>query len=107
MRWALVFVLWGNPALPSDRDPWFGRDKVLHFAASALIQGAAHSVLRASGRAYGAASRGAALTTLTVGIGKELWDRHQKRDFSLRDLAWDGIGGVAGAVAVRQIDKAP
>ncbi|MCX5756761.1 MAG: hypothetical protein NTX19_11745 [Gemmatimonadetes bacterium] len=82
MRWALVFVLWGNPALPSDRDPWFGRDKVFHFAASAL-------------------------TTLTVGIGKELWDRHQKRDFSLRDLAWDGIGGVAGAVAVRQIDKAP
>ena len=109
MRFALVFILWGQPGArsptPSDTDPWFGRDKLLHFTASALIQGTVHSVLRANGRDYGAASRGAALATLTAGVGKELWDRHRKRDFSFRDLTWDGIGGVAGAVVMRQVDK--
>ena len=108
MQFALVFALWGHPmqpATPSDRDPWFGRDKVLHFAASVLIQTAAHSVLRANGRDYGNASRGAALATVSVGIGKELWDRHRKRDFSFRDLAWDGIGGVTGAIVMRRADK--
>ena len=102
MHLAFLFVLWGPPARPSDSDPWFGRDKLLHFTASAFIQGAAHSVLRANGRDYGASSRGAALVTLTAGVGKELWDRHRHRDFSFRDLAWDGIGGVVGAVVMRQ-----
>ena len=105
MRFALVFALWGHPAAPSERDPWLGRDKLFHFAASALIQGAAHAVLRANGRDYGVASRGAALATLTAGVGKELWDLHRKNDFSFRDLAWDGIGGASGAIVVRQIDR--
>lgn len=104
MRFALVFSLWSHPAVPSDRDPWFGCDKFLHFAASAVIQGAAYSVLRANGRGYGPASRGAALVTLTAGVGKELWDRHRGGDASLRDLTWDGIGGATGAVVMRQAD---
>jgi putative lipoprotein len=110
MRFALVFVLWNHPAptpVPSDRDPWFGRDKLLHFTASALIQSASHAVLRANGRDYGAASREAAVVTVAAGVGKELWDRHRKRDFSLRDLTWDGIGGATGAVVMRQADRKP
>jgi uncharacterized protein YfiM (DUF2279 family) len=62
-------------------------------------------VLRANGRDYGNASRGAALATVSVGVGKELWDRHRQRDFSFRDLAWDGIGGVTGAIVMRQSDR--
>ena len=124
MQFALVLVLWshapppappaphtpppaptcGAPARRSSRDPWFGRDKLLHFAASAVIQGGAHAVLRANGHDYASASRGAALATLTAGVGKELWDRHRGRDASFRDLAWDGIGGVTGAVAMRRLD---
>jgi putative lipoprotein len=102
-----VFALWGAPPErpPSVRDPWFGRDKALHFLASAAIQGASHAVLRANGADYGAASRGAAAITLTVGVSKELLDRARGRDFSFRDLAWDGVGGVAGAVAARQLDR--
>ena len=42
--------------------------------------------------------------TAAAGVGKELWDRHRHRDFSLRDLTWDGIGGVTGAAIVRQLD---
>ena len=104
MKFFLAFTLFtgGHPAL-SPTDPWFGRDKFLHFTVSAIIQCAAHSAIRSRGASYAEASWGAAAVTASAGIGKELWDRHQKRDFSFRDLTWDGIGGVAGAVAARQI----
>jgi len=102
MRFVLFVALFGGPQRPSE-DPWFGRDKLLHFTASAAIQCATHAVLRANGNDYGGASRGAALATLTVGISKELWDRQRGGDASLRDLAWDAAGGVSGAVVMRQV----
>ena len=106
MKFFLAFTLFtGGPSAPSPRDPWFGRDKFLHFTASALIQGAAHSAFRARGASYERASWGAAAVTASAGIGKELWDRHRKREFSLRDLTWDGVGGISGAIVVRQLDR--
>lgn len=107
---AFVIALGGPPAQRPDsahgRDRWFARDKMLHFTASALIQGAAHTAFRARGADYAAASRGAAVVTLTAGIGKEVWDHyHPGHDASARDVAWDAVGGVAGAVVVRQIDR--
>ncbi|MFI5310127.1 MAG: hypothetical protein ACHQQ3_02745 [Gemmatimonadales bacterium] len=104
MKFVLAFTLFtGGPPAPSPADPWFGQDKFLHFTVSALIQCAAHTAFRSRGASYAQASWGAAAVTASAGIGKELWDRHQKRDFSFRDLTWDGIGGVAGQVAARQI----
>jgi putative lipoprotein len=108
MHFVFVFALWGAPPerpAPSGRDPWIGHDKLLHFVASAAVQGAAHAAFRARGADYGAASRGAAAITLTVGVSKELWDRHRGGDASLRDLAWDVVGGTTGAVVVRQADR--
>lgn len=102
MKFVLFVALFGGPPRPAE-DPWLGRDKLLHFTASAVIQCATHAVLRANGNDYGGASRGAAITTLTVGIGKELWDRQGRGNASVRDLAWDAMGGVTGAVAMRQI----
>ena len=55
----------------SARDPWFGRDKLLHFTASMLIQSTAHSVFRARGADFYQASVGAGIVTATAGIGKE------------------------------------
>ena len=95
----------GGPKAPSARDPWFGRDKAKHFAVSALIQSGTHSLLRWRGASYAQASWSAAGVTAAAGVGKELWDRHRHRDFSLRDLTWDGVGGVTGAVIVRQLDR--
>lgn len=105
MQFALIFTLWTHqaPAVPADR--WLGRDKLLHFAASAVVQGASHAVLRSNGAGYGGASRGAALVTLSVGVGKEVWDSRRGGDASWRDLAWDAIGGATAAVAVRQADR--
>jgi putative lipoprotein len=109
MNLVLAFTLWtGSPGggrLPAPQDPWFGRDKLMHVTASALIQSAAHSAFRWRGASYQRASWAAAAVTATSGVGKELWDRHRKRDFSYRDLAWDGIGSATAAVVIRQVDR--
>jgi len=94
----------GGPARDEPpKDRWFGRDKAYHFAASAVIQSVGHAVLRANGRSYRDAAWTAGAVTLTVGVGKELWDRHDGRYFSLKDLAADATGGGSGAVLMRQL----
>ena len=90
MNIVLFVAFFGGPQRPAA-DPWFGRDKLLHFTASAVVQCATHAVLRANGNDYRGASRGAALATLTVGVGKEVWDHYHGGDASVRDLAWDGL----------------
>jgi putative lipoprotein len=103
---AFTLAFGAPPSRPKPLpDPWFGRDKAAHYTVSALIQGAAHAGLRWRGASYGSASLGAAAATAVAGIGKELWDKQRKRDFSLRDLTWDAAGGVTGAVIARQLDK--
>jgi putative lipoprotein len=87
-----------------DPDPWFGRDKALHFGASATIAG--------SGYAIGAPlfdCRGHALIlggslAAAAGITKELLDATGLGDPSWRDLAWDGIGTAAGLAFAWGID---
>jgi putative lipoprotein len=91
----------GPPRQPPDR--WFARDKALHFTASALIQSVGHSVLRANGRSYRDAAWTAAGVTMSVGVAKELWDRHDGRVFSLKDLTADAAGAGTGAILIRQL----
>ena len=96
-----AFLTCGPPAPRAD--PWWGRDKMLHFAASAVVQGTAFSLFHRDAR-YAVAIQRASLVTLGVGAGKELYDwRHPARhDASWRDLAWDGIGGGAASIVIRQ-----
>jgi uncharacterized protein YfiM (DUF2279 family) len=108
MKFFLVFSLWtGGPKKPvaNDPDPWFGFDKLEHFAASMIIQSWAHTTFRARGASYAQASWGAAAVTATAGIGKELWDRTHHGDFSYRDLTADGAGLLSGAVLMRQVAR--
>jgi uncharacterized protein YfiM (DUF2279 family) len=108
VKFFLVFSLWtGGPKRPDvkDPDPWFGVDKLEHVAASMIIQSWAHTTFRARRASYARASWGAAAVTATAGIGKEVWDRHHRSDFSYRDLAADGVGLAAGAVMMRRIDR--
>ena len=43
MEFGVAFVLFtgsfGGPQDAPRHDPWFGRDKALHFAVSAVVQG--------------------------------------------------------------------
>jgi uncharacterized protein YfiM (DUF2279 family) len=75
----------------------FGADKIKHFLMSALIQSATFSVARAAGlnRATSQAAGGTAV--FVFGVGKELYDRHAHKTFSVADLLWDAGGGVAAA----------
>ena len=88
----------------ADDDPWFGRDKALHFGASALIASGGYA--------------GTALVTddvrirlgvggglaLSAGVGKELWDLSGHGDASWRDLTWDVVGTATGLMVAFAID---
>lgn len=88
-----------------EGDRWFGPDKAKHFAVSAIVQGISHGIVRRAGNDYRTASGAAAVSTLTVGVGKELWDRSRGRAFSWKDIGADVAGGVTGAVVIRQVDR--
>lgn len=100
----LASLLAAGPARASDRDPWFGPDKALHFGASALL---------AAG-AYGATAlvtddRGVRLAVgggfaLSLGIAKELWDLSGHGDPSWRDLTWDAVGTASGLAVAAALD---
>jgi len=79
---------------PADR--WFASDKLRHFGISFAATGFAYASLRALGVERRAALAGAGTASLLAGLGKELYDQRLGRRFSLRDLAWDVAGAVAG-----------
>lgn len=95
----------GGPRRDPPPDRWLARDKVLHLAASAVIQSVGHSALRANGREYRDAAWTAAGVTMGIGVAKELWDRHDGRAVSWRDLGADAAGTGAGAIVMRQTGR--
>jgi putative lipoprotein len=80
----------------AESDPWLGRDKALHFAASSTVAAGGYAVGAAVFDARGhALIFGGALAT-AAGIGKELLDLAGLGDPSWKDLAWDAIGTTTG-----------
>jgi uncharacterized protein YfiM (DUF2279 family) len=89
----------------ASRDPWLGRDKALHFGASAGLALAGYG-----GTALLTADQGhrlgvGASLALGAGIGKEIADRYTGGDPSLRDLAWDVVGTASGLVLAWLLDR--
>lgn len=92
-------------ARASDRDPWFGHDKALHFSASAGI----------ALTGYGAAALftprepprllAGGILALTAGVAKEIRDSQTGGDPSFRDLTWDAIGTASGLLVAWAIDR--
>ena len=78
-------------------DRWFAPDKVKHFFTSAFIQSASFSVARAAGMSRSSAMVAASVSTVTFSVGKEGVDRRRARQFSFRDLVWDGAGALSAA----------
>jgi putative lipoprotein len=88
----------------ADPDPWWGKDKALHFGVSAGIAGAGYG-LSALGTqdlririAFGAGAG------ILAGAGKELLDLAGLGDPSWRDFAWDVVGTVVGVGISVSID---
>jgi putative lipoprotein len=112
MRGALfvagVALLLGRAAYAQqqDTDPWFGRDKALHFAASASIAVVVYA--GASFKTDDRPTRVAAAVTfaLAAGLAKETWDLAGHGDASWRDLTWDVIGTTTGVLFAYAVDWA-
>lgn len=93
------------PASGQSTDPWFAPDKVKHFFMSTFVQSGSYGALRTTGIRSGPALVGASATTLAVGIGKEIWDRHSHGDVSGKDVAWDVAGGVAAGIVLSRTTR--
>lgn len=91
----LVFTLGTAPAAT---DRWVGGDKLQHFFTSAFVQSMSYGSLRAAGAGHAAALAGASVTSIAVGVGKELRDGRVKGEFSRRDLVWDAAGAASASV---------
>ena len=92
------------PAAASDDDPWFGRDKALHFGVSAAIASSGYALGTAIfERRWQAAALGGGLA-ITAGAGKELLDMTGTGDPSWRDFTWDLIGTAVGLGVAFAID---
>lgn len=93
---ALAVVVSAQPAADG---PLPGSDKVKHFFMSAFVQSLSFSVSRAAGLDRSDAQLVAGISTMSVGLLKELDDRRSGRSFSAADLAWDAAGALAaGAI---------
>ena len=110
---ALLVSLTGTLAAPQiaranapDADPWFGQDKLVHFAASGslAIVGYAGASMLTEDRPLRIGA-GAALA-VSAGVAKELWDLDGHGDASWRDLSWDLLGAVTGLLVSVGVDWA-
>jgi putative lipoprotein len=98
-------VLVAPPAVAAESDPWLGRDKALHFAASFTLAGAGHAgAALVSERMPVRVATGASLA-LGAGIAKEVYDRTSGGDASWRDLTWDVMGTATGMVVAWLLDR--
>jgi putative lipoprotein len=94
-------------ARASDPDPWFARDKALHFDVSAGIAAAAYGV--SAGWLVDARWKSLAIgggVAVGAGAAKELLDLAGLGDPSWKDFTWDVIGTVAGLAIAWGIDLA-
>ncbi len=88
----------GCAALRDDPSPWFGTDKMAHFAASAALAAAASDLLDDGGRAKCQTATIAIGMSLAVGTAKEFHDVRRGGPFSARDMLANLTGAMTGAL---------
>lgn len=100
----VIFLTLAWPARAAEPDPWWGRDKALHFGVSAGLSagGYAASSLVLEER-WQRATAGATFS-LTLGAGKELYDSTGNGHASAKDFAWDVAGTAVGTAIALLVD---
>ena len=109
IRGALVLgvaMLIASKARAQEADPWFGRDKALHFAASASLATVAYAGASLVTDDRPTRIVAAATVALAAGVIKEVWDLTGHGDASWRDLTWDVVGTTTGVLFAYGIDWA-
>ncbi len=88
----------------AEPDPWFGRDKALHFAVAAGIAGAGYGVTTAFARDRWKAFAVGGGAAIAAGVLKEGYDAAGHGDPSWKDFGWDVLGAAVGLVIAWGID---
>ena len=91
----------------TQENPLPGSDKVKHFFMSAFVQTVAFSLARTAQLDRPDAQMIAGISTLSIGLVKELNDRRVGRSFSAADLAWDAAGALAAAAILNGTQGTP
>lgn len=102
---AFAAVLLLSPTSRASEDPWFARDKALHFTASAVIASGGYGAGRIAFEDRTTAFAVGAGLALGAGIGKELADLAGAGHPSWRDLTWDFVGTATGLAFAWAIDR--
>jgi putative lipoprotein len=102
----LVIVLIAGQARADPSDPFWGRDKALHFVAGGAIAGAAYGITTAVTDDRWKAFAVGAGAALGAGAIKEGLDATGMGDPSWKDFAWDAIGAACGLGVAWLVDSA-
>jgi len=85
--------------IADEEDRWFAGDKYAHFLVSAAISSAVTQGAIENGQNKCDAARVGFTVTLTIGAGKELYDKYKKKTFySYKDMTWDLLGSAVGSL---------
>jgi putative lipoprotein len=108
VAFAVLFALGlaSASAKASEADPWFGRDKALHFGLSAAIAVGGYGVGSALSDDYAPRAAVAGGLAFGAGVGKEIVDLAGYGDPSWRDLTWDLVGSLVGVGLSLAVDAA-
>ncbi len=87
-------------------DAWLGKDKALHFGASALIAGGAYGVSALVLEPRWARITVGASVALAAGTAKELFDLSGHGAPSWKDFTWDVLGTAFGVGVALLVDWA-
>lgn len=100
---AIVLSTVACASLPKNDDPnhdhWFARDKMLHFAVSGVISGLTAKAAKDSGSGRCDAAAIGFGVSISIGAGKELYDKYQRKTgYSYRDMVWNAAGSTVGSL---------
>lgn len=93
-------------AKTAQADDWLGRDKALHFGASAILAGGAYGVSALVLEPRWARVTVGASVALAAGAAKELYDLAGHGDPSWKDFTWDLVGTAFGVGTAFLVDWA-
>jgi len=80
-------------------DKWFAADKYKHFLVTTAISAAIASAAKHNGNENCDAALIGFSVTLTIGAGKEIYDKRVRDTFySYRDMVWDAAGSATGSL---------
>jgi len=89
--------------LPLSYDPWIAPDKFDHLLLSAMLSSSAYLQMKVAHNGTDAALVSSVGLTLTLGVGKELYDIIHPGHPSWKDLAADAMGALLGALVARSL----